>query len=53
MRSGVFLSVLQLNLPPVTVFPAQVEEVGISYFLIHFISLLIGFKRSPICLVSS
>lgn len=40
------------TLAPVTVFPAQVEEVGISYFLLHFIFLLIGFKRS-ICLVSS
>lgn len=37
---------------PVTVFPPQAEEAGINYFLLHFIFLLIGFKRSPICLVA-
>lgn len=38
-------------LAPVTVFPPQAEEAGINYLLFHFIFLLIGFKRSPICLV--
>lgn len=38
-------------LAPVTVFPPQAEEAGINYLLFHFIFLLVGFKRSPICLV--
>lgn len=40
------------TLAPVTGFPPQAEEAGINYFLLHFIFLLIGFKRSPICLVA-